>query len=81
MIAGSGSDEHVQAMVEFLGNCFLPTTTVLFSDTDNLNRIAERLPDIAVYQPVNGKASAYLCESYACQQPISQLAELKERVQ
>jgi uncharacterized protein len=50
---------------------FLPRTVVMLSN-------ASFFPGTAQMHPLEGKAAAYVCESYACQQPTSQLATFAE---
>ncbi len=39
--------------------------------------LAVRRPYLADMKPVNGRATAYLCENFTCQQPVSAPAELR----
>ena len=32
---------------------------------------------LADYEPVDGKATAYVCENYACKQPVTEVEGLK----
>jgi uncharacterized protein YyaL (SSP411 family) len=39
------------------------------------------IPAIAAMQPVDGRASAYVCRDYACQMPVNSADRLAELIQ
>jgi uncharacterized protein YyaL (SSP411 family) len=45
---------------------------------DGQRWLAERKPYLAAMQPVDGRATAYVCENYACQAPVTGPADLRE---
>jgi uncharacterized protein YyaL (SSP411 family) len=53
---------------------FLPTTITLPAD-------APFFPAAASMRTIDGKATAYVCENYACQLPTNQLAKFDELLQ
>jgi len=53
---------------------FLPTTITLLAD-------APFFPAAAGMRMIDGKATAYVCENYACQLPTNQLAKFDELLQ
>ncbi|MDI1248601.1 MAG: thioredoxin domain-containing protein [Lacunisphaera sp.] len=44
---------------------------------DGQSWLAEGKPDLAAMQPVDGRATAYVCENYACQAPVTSPADLR----
>jgi len=42
--------------------------------------LATRAPWIGEMRPLNGRATAYVCENFACQSPASTPEELRQRL-
>ncbi len=40
--------------------------------------LAERAPELAAMRSVDGRATAYVCENFSCQQPVHEAATLRE---
>ncbi|MBP2656464.1 MAG: cellobiose 2-epimerase [Firmicutes bacterium] len=78
VVAGTRGDTTTEKMLRILGASFLPTTDVLLNDGDNASMIAELLPHIADKGLVEGRASAYVCNNFACQAPVSEVKQLEE---
>lgn len=74
VIAGSRKD--AQPMIDVVATAFVPTTNLLFSESDNAAAVAKILPHIADYRPVAGEAAAYVCEEMTCKPPVTSPAEL-----
>ncbi len=72
VIAGARGDVETEAMLRAVRSRFLPQTVVLLQD--------ERLSHIADKTPVNGAATAYVCENYACQSPVFTAEALADQV-
>lgn len=77
IVAGGRGDKTVRDMLELLGTRFLPTTSVLLNDSDNADNVAAVLPQVAAELPVNGAATAFICENFACQLPVGDLDSLR----
>ncbi len=45
--------------------------------TDKHQALSDIVPYISNYKPVNGAATAYICENFACQAPVTDLAEFE----
>ena len=48
-----------------------------FQKVKDLNNL---IPSIDNYKTKDGKATAYICEGHACQPPITNLSEFKEKL-
>ena len=65
-----------QKMIDIINCEFRPfTVTILYSKQhENLKHIA---PFISDYNSINGKATAYVCENFACKAPTTNIEDLK----
>ncbi|SMD13246.1 thioredoxin domain-containing protein [Sporomusa malonica] len=70
VIAGEREDPHVQAMLALAGRSFMPETTLVYNDPAHQTDNWELIPVAAGQEAVRGQATAYICENFACQQPV-----------
>ncbi len=80
VVAGSPDSEETWAMLSAVGSQFLPDTVAMFNDPGQREIIAEILPNISGQEPINGAATAYICENFACQPPITDRNQLMEKL-
>ena len=77
VIAGKMDSAETTAFLEEIAQRFLPHTTLLCADGDaGQVFLSERLPFIASMTRRNGLTTAYVCENYACDLPVTSSAEL-----
>ena len=69
VLAGDPAAADFRALAAELGTVFGPRRTVLRADP--------AIPWTAAMTPRDGRATAYVCEDYACQSPVSTPAELR----
>jgi len=62
VIAGPAPEPYLAA----IRSRFLPSTIVFVNPTD---------PPLSSMQPIDGRTAAYVCENYACQLPVTSIAE------
>lgn len=71
VLAGDKNDSTLQEMLKKVNHRFLPFTVVLLndekSDIEQINSFAK--DQVAI----DGKTTAYVCENFACQQPVTDL--------
>lgn len=71
-IIGDPQSVDTMEMVKAANSGFSPETLVagrpLNGDTE---RLAEVIPSVKGRQPVNGKATAYVCKDFTCQEPVT----------
>ena len=60
------------AMLREIRRRYLPNTVVAVADPN----LVKRVPMLEGKKPVGGKPSAYVCENYACQAPVTTIEEL-----
>ncbi|MEW5911814.1 MAG: thioredoxin domain-containing protein [Thermodesulfobacteriota bacterium] len=78
VVAGSPGAADTQALLRRVQGAFLPRGVLLLrpSDPTTADRLAALAPFTADMQAVEGRATAYLCQNYACQQPVRDPAAL-----
>jgi hypothetical protein len=81
VVAGVKNDSSYQEFLDVLRSKYLPQAIILQNqpgrDGEKLAAIA---PAAAGKMPLNGKAAVYICENYACQEPLADPKELAERL-
>ncbi|HEX3015623.1 MAG TPA: hypothetical protein VHQ46_04505 [Desulfobacteria bacterium] len=76
VIAGDTTDATTQQMLAAVREHYLPDSVVLL----NTPELAELVPAIAGQTPQNGRPTTYICEGYACQAPITNIADLRHHL-
>ncbi|MBP7143369.1 MAG: thioredoxin domain-containing protein [Opitutaceae bacterium] len=77
VIAGTPGSPDFQALAGVLPGPLGPNMNVLAADGAEGQRwLAERAPWISAMHPMEGRATAYVCEDYACREPVSSAREL-----
>ena len=75
IIAGDLSSADTRALLKEIHQRFIPNKVVLLLDNGaSRKRIAQLLPFTTDMKMLNGKATVYICENYACQLPTSDRA-------
>ena len=81
VLAGDPESADFQAMAAVLAESLGPRRSILCADGGSAQAwLAARAPWIAEMRPLNGPATAYVCENYACQSPASTPGELRQRL-
>jgi len=77
VIAGNADSTDTKKMLKLVRSKFLPNSIVLFREQDNANSDIYRIvPFIKNQAVIDGKATAYVCEKYVCNRPVSKTADL-----
>jgi uncharacterized protein len=63
--------DHGAELTQILRQAFLPSRVVVVADEGELESLQERLPFLAHKQPLQGKATAFVCYEGACERPTS----------
>ena len=78
VLAGDPATADFQALAAVLAEKSGPRRAVLCAEGGAGQQwLAARRPYLADMQPVGGRATAYVCENYACQAPVTTAAELR----
>jgi uncharacterized protein YyaL (SSP411 family) len=81
IIAGRPGAPDVRAMLEEVFAAYLSTRVILGADGgDGQAFLAGRVEVLRDIKPLAGRATAYVCENYACQEPTSDLAVLRKQL-
>ena len=81
VVAGPADRDDTVAMLAALGREFLPNTVVVFRPTDQEDpEIVALAPYTAAHAPVDGRAAAYVCRDFVCDQPTTDPAEMLRRL-
>jgi uncharacterized protein YyaL (SSP411 family) len=84
VLAGRRDSAEMRALLRELHARFVPSRVVLMVDSAEARQaLAAHIPSVASMNPVEGRASAYVCRNYTCQLPVwepAKFAELIRRV-
>lgn len=81
VISGHPDAADTWTMLGAVGGRFLPGFEFLFNDISRPEAIEEILPHIAGQNVVNNQATAYVCDSFACQAPINGTEQFLAKLQ
>ncbi|UJL45404.1 thioredoxin domain-containing protein [Virgibacillus sp. NKC19-16] len=73
VILGAENDSERKRLVDRLQKAFLPNVTVLVGEKPE--QFSEVAPFAADYKQIDNKTTIYVCENFACQQPITDTDE------
>jgi uncharacterized protein YyaL (SSP411 family) len=78
-IIGDGRAEETRALLREIWTRYLPNKIVALTGGDD-NRATEIVPLLLNRSMIDGRSTAYVCENYMCQQPVSTAAELARQL-
>jgi uncharacterized protein YyaL (SSP411 family) len=82
VLVGEKGAPDTQSLVRTLYHSFVPNRIVLMVDSPETRQVlAQRIPAIEPMQAVDGRASAYVCQNYTCQLPVTEPDRLAELIQ
>jgi len=74
IIAGKPNAPDTRAMLRAVHERFIPNKILLMADgQEGQAYLGERLPFVKSMTPLEGKATAYVCENYTCQLPTTEI--------
>ena len=78
VIAATDAEASSKPLVAELRRHFLPRATVVLRPAEGAGAaITEIVPFVGNLKPVQGQAAAYVCENYACRQPVTTPEDFK----
>lgn len=77
VIVGKQGDESTRKMLEVLHAAMSPFTLAVFKDVED-DTLDSLLPHTKGMTILDGRATAYVCENYACQQPANDLSQFQQ---
>ncbi len=82
IIAGDADAADTKQMLNLVRSRFLPNAVLLLHASDEAAKETERLvPFIQNQAVIDGRATAYVCENYACKQPVNDLKDFKRLIE
>jgi len=77
IIAGDPAAQDTRAMLHEIHKHFIPNKILLLADgAEGQTNMAEQLEFMRDLKRIEGKATAYICEDFACKLPVNNLKEL-----
>ncbi|RKL63373.1 thioredoxin domain-containing protein [Thermoanaerobacteraceae bacterium SP2] len=78
VIAGAPDGDDTVEMIQKIHSLYLPDTVAIFHPAGNAGeQIRELIPFIKDMKPLEGKATAYICENFACRPPVTNMDEIE----
>jgi uncharacterized protein len=77
VIAGEPASEEARAMVHAVRRRFLPRQVLLMNSPGEARVLHAVAPALRAQAPVGGRATAYLCENFACKAPVTDAGSLE----
>ena len=82
VIVGASPSQDTARMLDALNSCFLPNHVLLFRPSKGTSSAIDRVaPIVKGRETIDGKATAYVCVSNACQAPVTDPAEMMQTLQ
>ncbi len=82
ILTGPRDSVEMRALLRELHTRFVPSRVVLLVDSPETRQaLAAGIPSIASMNPLEGRASAYVCRNYTCQLPVCEPAKFAELIQ
>ncbi len=79
VIAGKRQASDTEEMIRAVRAVFMPNAVVLLHEEGQAGKELEAIVKFVEYQrAVDNKATAYLCENYACKQPVNRIKEFEK---
>ena len=74
VIAGSADAADTQQMLKLIHSKFLPNAVILLHQQEKADSAVDKtIPFIENLTAIEGKATAYVCENYACNRPVNKI--------
>jgi len=81
IIAGNADKPDVKKMLKLIRSKFLPNAVVLLHEPDKADStLYNTVPFIKNQTPIEGKATAYICENYVCKKPVNNIGEFENLI-
>ena len=82
VIAGDRNSQPTKDLVNVAREKFLPRSIILQHSPDDSGKAIEKLvPFLVDQKPLDGKSTAYVCQNYTCNLPVTTSVELEKLLQ
>lgn len=75
-IVGDREKEATQSLLDVVYSHYLPNTVLALASPDRVEELSDRIPLLAGRSQIDAAPTAYVCENYACQLPVTEPAAL-----
>ena len=72
VIVGEPQEVATQDLMETVHGRHLPNKVLVVARPDRVDPLSQRIPLLAGRTQIDGAATAYVCENYACQLPVTE---------
>ena len=76
VIAGNLNDESTRQMLGSVRSVFIPNKIILLKSPDSSAELSDIAPFTEHQVMKNGKATAYVCQNFACSEPTNEVSEM-----
>ncbi|XP_014430101.2 spermatogenesis-associated protein 20 isoform X3 [Pelodiscus sinensis] len=76
-ICGAPEGEDTKDLLRCIHSVFAPNKVLMLADGDSSGFLYHHLPFLSSLERKDGKATAYLCENFACSLPVTSSQELR----
>ena len=81
IVVDDGSTDDTQAMLAAVRTAFIPNRIILLADgAKGQAFLAQKLEFLKDVKPIDGKATAYVCENYVCQLPTTDIEVMMQQL-
>ena len=81
VIVGPTGAKDTEAMLKALRETYIPNRVILFRPIDKKSPEIDTLSGfIKNFNPINGKATAYVCHDFACELPTTDIDEMLKKI-
>ena len=80
IIAGDRDAEDTKKLLETAHSCFIPNKILILCNEKENSFLASKLSVLKTLKKVEDKATAYVCENFACQLPVTSSEELAKHL-
>ncbi len=81
VIIGDPQETATQALLETVFYRYLPNKVLVVARPDQVNELSQRVPLLAGRTQIDAAATAYVCENYACQLPVTEPQALRAQLE
>lgn len=78
VVVGNPDTDDTKSMLKTIRKHYAPNAVVLFRTSEETTETPAILKHVADYKPIDGKATAYVCQNQTCKQPTNNVDKLIE---
>jgi uncharacterized protein YyaL (SSP411 family) len=80
VIIGDPQEEATRALIEVIHDCYLPNKLLVVAHPERVEELSQPIPLLVGRTQIDGLPTAYVCENYACQLPVTAPSALAEQL-